>query len=111
MFRGREEQQQEEEMGLYERLLEERETDERRRGRPLGASYGSDSPVLDRRLGNPPKDRPPGYRGDLRQLHRYSNEGVRAQGAAMRFASLKARYRKAYAELKSEARGQGELSR
>ena len=76
--------EQEEEMGLYERLLEEREKEERRGGRPLGASYGLDSPVLERRLGNPPKDRPPGYRRDLRQLHRYANEGcvLKAQPCA-----------------------------
>ena len=97
-------------MGLYERLLEERAQEaERRRGRPLGASYGSDSSVLDRRLADAQQDRPPGCSGDLRLLHRYANEGVRAQGAAMRFASLKARYRKEYAELAAEAWGQGEL--
>ena len=97
-------------MGFYKRLLEEREKEERRRGRPLGASYGSDSPVLDRLLlADATKDRPPGYRGDLRLLHRYINEGVRAQGSAMRFASLKRRYRKEYSELEAEARGQGEL--
>ncbi len=50
-----------------------------------------------------------GYRGDLRLLHRYANEEVRAQGAAMRFASLRRRYRKEFAELKAEARGRGEL--
>ena len=78
-------------MGLYERLLEEQAQEERRRGRPPGASYGSDSPVLDRLLlADAPQDRPPGYRGDLRLLHRYANEGVRAQGPAMRFASLSA---------------------
>jgi hypothetical protein len=97
-------------MGLYERLLEEREKEERRRGRPLGASYGSDCPVLDRLLlADAPQDRPPGYLGDLRLLHRYVNEGVRGQGPAMRFASLKAGYPKEHAELKAEARGQGEL--
>ncbi len=97
-------------MGLYERLLEERAEGEWRRGRPPGASCGSDSPVLDRRLlADAPKDRSPGYRGDLRLLHRYANEGARAQGAAMRFASLRRRYRKEFAELKAEARGRGEL--
>ena len=97
-------------MGLYGRLLEERAEEERRRGRPLGALYGSDFPVLDRLLlADAPKDRPPGYRGDLRLLHRYANEGVRGQGPAMRFASLKARYRKEYAKLAAETRGQGEL--
>ena len=97
-------------MGLYERLLEEREKEERHRGRPLGAFYGSDSPVLDRLLlADAPKDRSPQYRADLYALHRYANEGVRAQGEAMRFASLRRRYPKGYAELAAEARGQGEL--
>ncbi len=50
--------------GLYERLLEERAAEERRRGRPLGPFYGVDSKVLDRRLGNAPPDRP-GYRRDV----------------------------------------------
>ncbi len=40
-------------MGLYERLLEER-AEEERRGRPLGAFYGLDSPALDRRLADAP---------------------------------------------------------
>jgi hypothetical protein len=81
--RGGEERQ--EEMELNERLLEER-----RRGRPLGTFYGLDSPVLDRRLlADAPKDRSPWYRADLYALHRYANEGVRAQVAAMRFASLR----------------------
>jgi hypothetical protein len=95
---------------MYERLLKEKEEEERRRGRPLGALYGSDSPVLDRLLlADAPESRPSGYRGDLRLLHRYANEGVRGQGPAMRFASLRRRYRKEYAELKAEARGQGEI--
>ncbi len=96
-------------MGLYERLLAEREEEERRRGRPLGEFYGLDSKALDRRLADAPKDRAPGYGRDLYLLYRYANEGVRGQGAAMRFASLKARYRKEYAELAAEAQGQGEL--
>ncbi|HKH76702.1 MAG TPA: hypothetical protein VKA51_07090 [Rubrobacteraceae bacterium] len=97
-------------MGLYERLLEERvQEEERRRGRPLGAFYGSDSTLLERRLADASEDRPPGYRGDLRLLHRYVNEGVRGQGDAYRFHGLKARYREEYAELAAEARGQGEL--
>ena len=95
---------------MYERLLEEREKEEQRRGRPPGAFYGSDSPFLDRLLlADLPEDRPQGYRGDLRLLHRYTNEGVRGRGAAMRFASLGARHRKDYDELKAEVRGQGEL--
>ncbi len=83
----------------------ERAEGERRSGRPLGAFYGLDSMVLDRRLAAVPKDLSLGYRGDLSLLHRYINEGARGQGAAMRFASLKARYRKDYAELKAETQG------
>ena len=96
-------------MGLYKQLLEEQAQEERHLGRPLSTFYELDSPVLDRRPADAPEDRPPGYRGDLRLLHRYIDEGVRAQGPAMRFASLKARYPKEYAELAAEARGQGEL--
>jgi hypothetical protein len=95
---------------LYERLLKEKEEGERRRGRPPGAFYGSASPVLDRRLlVDAPQDRLPGYRGDLRLLHRYTNEGVRCRGAAMRFASLKAWFPAEHAELAAEAQRQGEL--
>ncbi len=58
-------------MGLYERLLEERAQEERRRGRPLGTLYGSDSPVLDRLLlADAPKDRPSGYAADLATMRR-----------------------------------------
>jgi hypothetical protein len=94
--------------GLYERLLEERAEEERRRGRPLGPFYGVDSKTLDRRLGNAPPDRP-GYRRDVYQLHEYIEKGVRGQGAAMRFASLKMRYSGEHAEMKAESMGQGEL--
>ena len=96
-------------MGLYERLLKEREKEERRRGRLLGTFYGSDSAVLDRRLTDAPEGRPPGYRGDLRLLHRYIHEGVRAQGPAMRIAGLRRRYPEEHDELKAEARGQDRL--
>jgi hypothetical protein len=97
-------------MGLYERLLGEREEGERRRGRPPGASYGSDLPVLDRvLLADAPKDRPPGYRGDLYVLYQNARKGVRSQGGAYRFHSLRRRYPKDYAEFAAEARGQGEL--
>ena len=58
-------------MGLYERLLEEREKEERRRGRPLGASYGSGCPVLDRLLlADAPRDLPSGYAADLATMRR-----------------------------------------
>jgi len=96
-------------MGLYERLLEEREKEERRRGRPLGAFHGSDSPVLDRRLADASKDRPSGYAADLSTMHRLMSRCVHSQGDAYRFHGLKSKYREEYAELKAEARGQGEL--
>jgi hypothetical protein len=41
-------QRGEESMGLYERILEQRAEEERRRGRPLGPYRGIDSPVFDR---------------------------------------------------------------
>jgi hypothetical protein len=96
-------------MGLYERLLEEREKEERRRERPLGTTYGLDSPVLDRRLADASKDRPSGYAADLSTMHRLMTRGVRSQGDAYRFHGLKARYREEYAEFAAEARGQEEL--
>jgi hypothetical protein len=101
--------EQEEQMGLYERLFEEIEKEERRRGRPLGAFYGLDSPVLDRRLANVPKDRV-GDRADLYGLYQNARKGgVRSQDGAYRSRSLRARYREDYAELAAEVRGQGEI--
>jgi hypothetical protein len=90
-----------ESLGLYERLIEEKEEEERRRG-----SY---SPVLNRLLANAPEDRPKKYGADLRKLHRYIRRGVHSPGAAMQYMSLKREYEKEYAELKVEARGQKEL--
>jgi hypothetical protein len=107
--RVRRRKSEQEEMGLHERLLEEREKEERRRGRPPGASYGSDSPVLDRRLANAPKDRPTGYVADLSTMHRLISEGPRSPWTGMRLGSLRSRYREEYAELTAEARGHGEL--
>jgi len=46
-------------MELYERFLEERAQEERRRGGPLPPTRGFGSKVLDSRMGNPPEDRPP----------------------------------------------------
>ena len=96
-------------MGLYDRLLEERAQEEQRRGGPLPPRRGSGSKVLDRRLGNPPEDRPPGYAADLATMHRLMTRGVHSQGDAYRLHSLKRRYEKEHAELAAEARGQGEL--
>jgi hypothetical protein len=102
------EQQRGDRLGLFERLLQEKEDEERRRGRPLGQFYGLDSPALHRGLVNAPKDRPK-YGADLRKLHRYINKGVHSTGAGMRYASLKQRHPQAYHELKAEAQGQREL--
>ena len=96
-------------MGLYERLLQQRAREERRRGGPLPPARRSGSKVIDRRLGNPPKDRPPGYAADLAMVHRFVTRGVRSQGGAYRLHGLKRRYEKENAELASKARGQGEL--
>jgi hypothetical protein len=95
-------------LGLYERLLEDREKEERRRGRPLGQFYGVDSTALERLLDTPPDDRPE-YVADLRKLHRYIHRGVHSPGAGMHLATLKAAHRREYAALKAEAQGQGEL--
>ncbi len=55
-------------MGLYERIVEEREEEKRRRGRPLGPYYGMDSLVLDCKADNPPATRPR-YGSDLYRLY------------------------------------------
>jgi hypothetical protein len=95
-------------MGLFERLLQEREVEELHRGRPLGHFYGLDSPALDRQLASAPKDRSKKYGADLRKLHRYINKGVHSPGAAIYFASLKAAHPSEHTELKAETQGQGE---
>jgi hypothetical protein len=96
-------------VGLFERLLQEREEEERQRGRPLGHFHGLDSPALDRQLANAPKDRPKKYGAGLSNLHLYIYKGVHSTGAGMHYRSLKAAHLKEYAELKAEAQRQGEL--
>ena len=81
-------------MGLYERLLKEKEDGERRRGGPLPARRGLDSRVLDRRLGGAPKDRPPGYAADVATMRRLIIRGVHSQVGAYRLHGLKRRYEK-----------------
>jgi hypothetical protein len=68
-----------------------------------------ESPVLDRRLANAPKDRPTGYVADLSTMHRLMTRGLHGQGDAYRLHGLKRRYEKEHAELAAEAGGQGEL--
>ena len=96
-------------MGLYERLLEEREEEERGRGRPLGALRGLDSPVLDRLLTVARKRRPPGYAADMAMMRRLITRGVHSQGAAYRLHGFRSRYEGEHAELAAEAQGQEEL--
>ena len=95
-------------MDLYARLLKEKVEGEHGRGRPLGRFRGSDSKVLDRKLNNPPEDQPR-YGADVHRLYQHVHRGVRSQGGAMHFASLKKKYEREYSELEAEARGQGEL--
>ena len=99
-------------MGLYEKLLEERAQEERRRGRTRGASYGSDSPVLDRRLpADAPEDRPPRYRRDLAMMHRFVTRGVRSQGGAYRLHALKRGTRRSTPSLRERPGGRGSFRR
>jgi hypothetical protein len=92
-------------MDLYERILKEREEEERRRGRPLGPYHGMDSIVLDRKLGNPSANQS-GYSGDLHRLYRYVHSGIRSLGGGYRFQHLKRRYPTEYAELRAERDGE-----
>ena len=92
-------------MGLYERILKEREEEEWRRGRPLGPYHGIDSLVLDRRVDNPVANQPL-YRADLYRLYRYVHGGVHSLGSGYRFQHLKRRYPTEYAELRAERDGE-----
>jgi hypothetical protein len=93
---------------LYERLLKEREEEELDRGRPLNVLHGSNSAVLDRQLASVAKKRSR-HGATLINLCQYVHRGVRSQGGAMQFVSLKKKYVREYTDLKAEARGQGEL--
>jgi hypothetical protein len=95
-------------MRFYERLLKERATEEQRRGASLSRMRGLGSKVLGRRLENTSKGKP-GYAADLSVRHRLTRRGPRNAGEGTRLGSLKARYRKEYAELRAERQGQQEL--
>ena len=62
-------------MGLYERILEEKEEQERRRGRPLGPYRGIDSLVFDRLAGRA-SSKPPGYQGEILKLYQFVHRGA-----------------------------------
>jgi hypothetical protein len=95
-------------MGLYERLLEVRAEEERRRGEPLRRGHILDSKVLVRRLEDAPRDRPK-FAADLSMMQWLITRGTRNAGEGMRLGSLKAKYRREYGELRVERQGQQEL--
>jgi hypothetical protein len=95
-------------VGLYERIIKEKEEEERHKGRPLGPYHSIDLFVLDRRAAHPPPNRL-GYGGDLYRLYRYVHRGVRSLGGGYRFQHLKRRYQAEYAELRAERQGRQEL--
>ncbi len=92
-------------MGLYERLLEERAEEERRLDVPLPSMRGLGSKVLVRRLNSTPRGRPK-YAADLLMMHRFITRGPRNTGEDMQLGSLKAKYRKEYAEMEAEEQGE-----
>jgi hypothetical protein len=95
-------------MGLYKQLLEERAEEEQRWGEPLPRMRGLNSKILVRLSANVPRGWPT-YISDLLMMHRLIKKGPRNAGEGMRLASLKAKYRKEYGELRAERQGQQEL--
>jgi hypothetical protein len=91
-------------MGLYERILEEREEEERLRGRPLGPYRGIDSPVFDRLVGRV-SSKPPGYQGEILKLYQFVHRGAGGMAGGMWFGSLRARYPEEYGLLRAERDG------
>jgi hypothetical protein len=91
-------------MGLYERLLEERKEEERRRGRPLGPYRGIDSPVFDRLVARA-SSKPPGYQGEILKLYQFVHRGAGGMAGGMWYGSLRARYPEEYRLLKAEREG------
>jgi hypothetical protein len=91
-------------MGLYERLLEEREEEKRRRGRPLGPYRGIDSVVFDRLVGRA-SSKPPGYQGEILKLYQFVHRGAGGMAGGMWYGSLRARYPEEYRLLKAEREG------
>lgn len=86
-------------MGLYERLLKER--DERRRTRrPPGYPHGLGSPVLERAVRRRGNIVGPGM------LYRYLHEGAGSLGEAYRSHALKGEVSREYAEFRAERMGQ-----
>lgn len=98
-------------MGLYERILAEREEEEKSRGRPLGVYRGVDSVVLDRlakrasegleRLVSSEE-----YMVDMLRLYRFVHRGPRNWASAMHFGQLRNRYPEEYCLLEAERDGE-----
>ena len=80
-------------MYLYQRLLAEREEEERRRERPSGKSENTLSTLLYSRLGGASGDQFPGQPcTDLRRTRSYLTYGVHSRFEAMHLAHLRRRY-------------------
>jgi hypothetical protein len=72
----------------------------------LPPTRGSGSGVLDRRLGNTPKDRPPQYAADLATMRRLITRDVRSPWAGMRLLRLRSRYTEEYRLLRAKRDGE-----
>ena len=81
--------------------------EEQRLDESLPGIRGLDSKVLVRRLED--SNRHPRYAADLSMMPQHTIRGPRNAREIMRLGSLKAKYRKEYAELMAERQGQGEL--
>jgi hypothetical protein len=95
-------------MGLYTRLLKEREEEERHKGSTPSTFRNVDSPALKRRLADAP-EYSPRYVADLQRLYRYVRRGPTNAGTGMRYRALRQKYVKEYDELMGESQGQAEL--
>jgi hypothetical protein len=92
-------------LGLFERLLQEREEEELRRGRALGQFYRLDSPALDRQMGDAPQHQRPGGSDGLGLLYHYIQKGPTNAATGMRFRSLKKSTWRSTSSLRPRPRG------
>ncbi len=92
-------------MDLYERILEERTKEERRRGMPLGPYRGVDSVIIDR-LAKAAETKPPGYVSDMLKLYYFVHHGPRSWATGMWFGSLRNKHPEEYQLLKAERDGE-----
>jgi hypothetical protein len=83
-------------MGLYERILEEKKEEERRRGRPLGPHRGIDPLVFDRLVARA-SSKPPTCQGEMLKLYQFVRRGAGGMAGGMWYGSLRARYPEEYA--------------